>query len=304
MTTTRRPEESRLRLDPVEPFDFEQSLAFLRGFLPCAGDQVCSTTTLTTGGYAGGAPFVAEVAEGDGGSLTADVDWLDAPGDLDAAGAWLRGFLSLDDDLIGLYETARSDPPFGRIVEALYGYHHVRFTTPFEAACWAALSQRTPMAVSKRLKRALVEACGRVVDVDGGEVLLFPTPEMVLADPDAVRRTIDHERKSKTLLAAADAFASEDLAALGDDGLRDRLAAVWGFGEWSSEFVALRGFGRLSDIPRTERRLREAVADVYGLESDAATDADLDRLSEPYGPLAGYWAHYVRVWAFRQTLGG
>jgi len=30
-------------------------------------------------------------------------------------------------------------------------------------------------------------------------------------------------------------------------------------------------------------------------------DWELDRLSAPYEPQAGYWAHYIRVWAFRQS---
>lgn len=50
---------------------------------------------------------------------------------------------------------------------------------------------------------------------------------------------------------------------------------------------------------RTERRLREAVAALYDLDGEAASDAAMDRLSAPYDPLGGYWAHYIRVWAER-----
>lgn len=296
--------DDRLTLEPAQPFDFDHSRWFLRGFLPCSGDHRCAGGALTTGGFAEGVPFVAEVRESTTSGLAVDVEWLDGPGDPDAVATWLRAFLSLDDDLAGLYRPARDDPAFGRVVEDLHGYHHVRFSTPFEAACWAALSQRTPMAVAKRLKRSVVETCGRIVERDGDEIRLFPTPQMVRDAAPAIDDVIEHDRKSKTLLAAADAFAAEDLAALDDEVLRERLAEVWGFGPWSSEFVTLRGFGRLSRIPRTERRLREAVADIYGLRVEEASDADLDRLSEPYRPLEGYWAHYVRVWAFRQSLVG
>jgi len=48
--------------------------------------------------------------------------------------------------------------------------------------------------------------------------------------------------------------------------------------------------------------IREAVAGLYDLDAEEATDDDLDRLSEPYEPQAGDWAHYVRVWAFRKSL--
>lgn len=293
-----RPAET-LQLTPRQPFAFGQSLAFIQGFAPCSGDHVCAERTLTTGGYAGESPFVVRVTEADAETIDVEVEWLAGRGDGVAVAEWLRGFLSLDDDLTGLYEAAETDPPFGRVVDELNGYHHVRFTTPFEAACWAALSQRTPMGVARGLKRSLVEACGRVVKIDGQEVLLFPTPEMVADNAAAVEDAIGHDRKRKTVLAAAEAFEDDDLSTLGDDALRDRLEAVWGFGEWSSEFVALRGFGRLSGLPRTETRLREAVANLYELDTEEADDSDLDRLSEPYAPLAGYWAHYIRIWAFR-----
>jgi len=299
MVATSRLDDTHLRLEPVQPFDFTQSLAFLRGFAPCAGDHRCTTDALATGGYADELPFLARVVA-KGAALDVAVGWLDEPDDLDAVGAWLRDFLSLDDDLTALYAAAAADPPFGRVVEALHGHHHVRFSAPFEAACWAALSQRTPMAVARRRMRALVAACGRVVAADGGEVALFPTPSRVLAEPAAVRDAIGADRKSRTVLAAAEAFAGEDLAALDDGALRERLDAVWGFGPWSSEFVALRGFGRLSGLPRTERRLREAVAALYDLDAEEASDVDLDRLSAPYAPMWGYWAHYVRVWAARR----
>lgn len=270
MAATTHADETHLVIEPVQPFDFEHSLAFLRGFIPCSGDHICSTRTLTTGGYAGDASFVARITEADATALAVDVNWLDDPGDLIEMSAWLRGFLSLDDDLTNLYETAEEDPAFERVVDDLDGYHQVRFSTPFEAACWAALSQRTPMQVAHSQKRALVEACGRVVDIDGGEIPLFPTPEMVRTAAPAVRDAIDNERKTKTILAAADTFANEELTALDDEYLRERLEEIWGFGEWSSEFVALRGFGRLSEIPRTERRLREAVADLYELDTGEA----------------------------------
>lgn len=156
------------------------------------------------------------------------------------------------------------------------------------------------MPVARRLKRALVQACGRVVEADGRVIALFPGPANVRSDPMAVRTAIDHDRKSRTVLAAAEAFTTEDLATLDDAALRARLEDVWGFGEWSSEFVALRGFGRLSGLPRSERRLREAVARLYELDTKAADDEALGRLSEPYAPMQGYWAHYVRVWEFRR----
>lgn len=306
MAASSIPVDASIALEPTPPFAFDQTLAFVDGFVPCADDRLCRDGTLVTGGYADGDPFVATVAvdrpraDRDGAdALAVDVRWPAGDGDPAAVAGSLRRFLSLEDDLRPLYRAAAGDSAFGSVVETLYGYHHVRFPTPFEAACWAALSQRTPWTVAQHQKRALVEAAGRVVSLDGYEVTCFPSPDRVLAAREAVAEAIAHERKSKTILGAASAFASSDLRALDDVALRERLAEIWGFGDWSSEFVALRGFGRMDRLPTTEQRLREVVADLYDLDADGASDDDLAELCEPYAQLPGYWAHYVRVWLER-----
>lgn len=287
-------------LEPTQPFDLGKSIAFIEGFTPCAGDHVCSRQTVTTGGYVDDAPFTVRVSDNEDRTLVAEIDWVESPGDPAAVEDWLTAFLSLDDDLRDLYETGRADESFRPVLRDLHGYHHVRFPTPFEAACWAALSQRTPMNVARRYKQDLIGVAGETVSVDGSEISLFPTPTAVREAAAAVSTVIDNERKTKTILSAAECFTHESLDDLSDTELRDRLADIWGFGDWSSEFVALRGFGRLSGLPRTERRLREAVGELYDLDAPA-TDDDLDRLSAPYDPHAGYWAHYIRVGAFQQS---
>lgn len=289
-----------MNVEAVPPFEFGHSLRFLDGFTPCAGDHRCEPGRLVTGGFVDEQPFVADVSAESGAAdrLAVDVHWVDEPGEESAVADWLSAFLSLDDDLTALYDAASEDPAFERVVQDLYGYHHVRFPTPFEAACWAALSQQTPMNLARQQKRTLVEACGRVVEYDGRDVTLFPTPEMVRSAAGRIDDRITNDRKTRTLREVTTAFAEDSLGELDDGALIERLTDIWGFGEWSSEFVSLRGFGRLSRVPRTERRLRVAVADLYDLDGQVATDDQLDSLSDPYGSAAGHWAHYVRVWEF------
>jgi DNA-3-methyladenine glycosylase II len=50
----------------------------------------------------------------------------------DAAETRIRCFLSLDDDLRPFYAIGEADPAFAPVVKALYGYHQVKFLTPFE----------------------------------------------------------------------------------------------------------------------------------------------------------------------------
>ena len=78
----------------------------------------------------------------------------------DAAADRIRFYLSLDDDLQPFYELGRDDTYFQPVIDKLYGYHQVKFSTPFENASWAVLTQRNQMANAQRMKTALVERFG------------------------------------------------------------------------------------------------------------------------------------------------
>ncbi|WP_254535186.1 DNA-3-methyladenine glycosylase family protein [Halomarina litorea] len=288
-----------MELRATEPFDLRQSLAVLARSPCCADDVRCRDDRLVTGGYADGYPYVVTVREGVGNRLVGEVEWLESSGDerivADAVGA----FLSLADDLGPLYAAADEDAVFGPVVEELWGYHQVRFPSPYAAAVWAALSKRTPTTVARAQKRDLVAACGRMVDRDGGDRLaLFPAPEMVRARSEAVGSLLDGT-KARTVLAATEAFAEEPLSTLPTSRLVSRLEDLWGFDARMAEFVALRGFGRMERPPADEYELRSTVGDLYGHGDDPTAEA-LDRLADRYEPLSGYWAHYIDVWAARR----
>ena len=59
--------------------------------------------------------------------------------------------------------TLRPDRPFAPVVRKLYGYHQVKFLTPFENACWAILTQRNPVPAAKEIKRALSGIASRLI---------------------------------------------------------------------------------------------------------------------------------------------
>lgn len=289
--------DTTLALPAATPFAFSRSVSFLDRFAPCADGQVCRRGELVTGGFAP-EPFVAHLAPDGPDAVRAHVDWLDDPGDGVAVADHVDSFLSLSDDPSPLYETAESDEAFAPVASELRGYHHVRFPTPFEAACWAALSRRAPARVAAERRAALVRELGRTAVVDGAAMSLFPTPKAVRASPDAVRAAVARERESETVLAAAETFREADLRELGTDDLRERLESVRGFDPRSAAFVALRGFGRASVLPADDAGLRAAVGDVYDV--DDPSEEEVRRLAEPYGEYRGYWAHYLRA---RDLLG-
>ena len=292
-------------LTPAAPFDFEQSLDFLGMFTPTRGEQTLAPRTLTKAVMIGGQPVVFRVA----GAGSADAPRLEytlfaaapiTPETQAAAADRIAFYLSLDDDLRPLYAPGEADPAFAPVLRRLYGYHQVKFLTPFENAAWAILSQRNPMPVAQKQKLALAARFGGTLTVDGTAYTAFPAAAQ-LADlpPATLREVVNNDRRTEYLAAAARAFSTVDeswLRAAPYAEVEAWLRGIKGIGAWSAEFILLRGLGRLDRVPITEERLIAAVSHRYG-NGQALPAAEVARLAAGYGPWQGYWAHYLRATA-------
>jgi DNA-3-methyladenine glycosylase II len=288
---------------PAPPFDFAKSLAFLGDFAPMRGEQTVAPGSLRKAVGVEGTAAAFEVSsagtvEEPRLSYTLYSEEQLSTARREAALDRVAFFLSLADDLRTFYALAGEDPVFAPVAEGLYGYHQVKFLTPFESACWAVLSQRSPMAMSLRMKAALVEACGGGIRVKGELLRSFPEPEQVAAlGPDGLRELIRNERRAESLGAVAHAFAEVDERFLRTAPYAEVgtwLRSIRGIGEWSASFVLLRGLGRMERVPLTEQRLLDAASRLYG-RGETVTGEGLERLARPYGAWQGYWAHYLRV---------
>jgi DNA-3-methyladenine glycosylase II len=290
-------------LTPIPPFDFDKTLDFLGFFAPMEGEQVLAARALTKAVLIHGQIVVFEIAAPD--SIERPrLDYTlhsDQPiGDATRAAAADRMafFLSLHDDLRPFYAIALDDPPFAPVIERLYGYHQVKFLTPFENACWAVLTQRTPIPIAKQLKQALSARFGASLAIGDRRYMAFPeSARLADAELDELLELVGNPRRAEYLQAIARAFAGADEMWLRTAPYADVeawLRAIKGLGAWSTTFVLLRGLGRMDHLPLGEWRLGQAAAQVYGRALNAE---ELGQLAERYGAYRGYWAHYLRVGA-------
>ena len=287
--------ELHLTLHPCPPFDFGQSLAFAEGFTPTRAETGTANGTLTRLLSLEGRAVELNVREG-GEALRLHARSegpLDGAALLDRARFWL----SLDDDLGPFYRLAEADPPFAPVLARLHGYHQVKFVTPFEALAWALLTQRTPQAVARRLKRTLSDTIGPALDGKHA----FPEPGAVAEASAAQLADLMPALKAGRLQAAARAFSKtpEDwLRRAPLDEVRAWLLALPGVGPFSASLTLIRGLGRMAAGVEgggmDAAHLLDAARQVYGPGLDAA---DLGRLAEHYGDQRGWWAHYLRAGA-------
>lgn len=291
------------KLTPTPPFDFSKSLQFLGIFGPTKNEQTVSTHSLTKAISIDGQTVVFQLTSigttekpGLEYTLFSAKPFSQAMGN--AVVERITFFLSLKDDLQPFYRLGREDPDFAPIIEHLYGYHQVKFLTPFENACWAVLTQRNPMKIAQQTKQALVEKYGSSLEVSGSVYWAFPEPmQIAVVDESELLKMIRNDRRTEYLVAVARAFSEADeefLKTASDEEVEAWLRNIKGIGEWSATFIMVRGLGRMERVPLTEARLFEAASKVYGHGEELNRD-DLKRLADKYGLWQGYWAHYIRV---------
>jgi DNA-3-methyladenine glycosylase II len=288
---------------PTPPFDFDKSLNFLGVFMPTKHEQGISSRTLTKAISIDGQTVVFQltsIGTTENPSLEYALFSADpfSEATKNAVVEHIAFFLSLKDNLEPFYRIGREDADFAPIIEHLYGYHQVKFLTPFETACWAVLTQRNPMKIAQKTKQALVERYGSSLEAHESVYWAFPEPfQIAVVDESELLKVIRNDRRTEYLIAIARAFSEveeEFLKSAPDEEVEMWLRNIKGIGEWSATFIMVRGLGRMENVPLTETRLIEAASKVYGRGEELSRN-DLKRLTDKYGPWQGYWAHYIRV---------
>jgi DNA-3-methyladenine glycosylase II len=290
-------------LRPTPPFDFDQALDFLVTFPPMHGEQVVSEKALKRAAWASQTPVafrLTSVGTVEEPELRYELH-SDEPITEDDVAAVLRRievYLSLKDDLLPFYTLIDSDPPFVDVKQELYGYHQVKFLTPFENACWTILSQRNLLAVAQHMKRVLIREFSASVELDGMEYWPFPGAKIVAqAGVEDLTRLLRNSRRAEYIHGAAVAFSQVEESFLREAPYEEAsrwLRDIRGVGEWSAAFIMIRSVGRMEHIPYGDRSLMRIASQIYSHGRELSAD-EVQDLAAHYGDLKGYWAHYLRV---------
>jgi DNA-3-methyladenine glycosylase II len=287
------------KLKPKSPFDFKQTLNFLN--MVMSDDKFIGEESLTRALLVDGQIFAFKIINH--GSveeplLNYDIyspEKISKPVEnklLDQ----IVFYLSLNDDLKPFYDLSKEDPVFKEIIKNLYGFHHPKFLSPFESACWAVISQRTNMKFAYRILQDLINLLSRRIDIDGTVYKAFPDPRQILEiENEDLNSILKNKRKTVYLKEIASAFQTTDLDFLkksSSEDLKNWLLDIKGIGEFSAELELIRGFGRMEILPTHDKRLLSCFKNIYG---ENKNKNDLIKYSNRYNEYKGYWALYMRV---------
>lgn len=279
-----------LSVEVLGPWSLPTSRAFWEGFAPAALAPQAHNKTLRS---------VFRV-EGDWRRAEAEVTQVGSharitvsgEGDLDAAGRQTCRFLSLEVDARGWLEVAGRDPVIADAQQRLPGLRPCGFHSPYEAAAWSVLSQRTRIRQAARLRDDLVARHGE----DGA----FPAPNQL--------RALDLDlpgRKNEYLRAVADAalegrLDGAILRSLDPDEAVATVQEIKGLGPFAAELVVLRGANAPDALPRHERRLEAEITEQYGPHR---TLLDVSEVWRPFRTWAAVHLRALREQRAREISG-
>jgi DNA-3-methyladenine glycosylase II len=205
-------------------------------------------------------------------------------GDLDAAVGQVARFLSLDVDATRWPDVCHRDPVIARAQAALPGFRPCGFHSPYEAAAWAVLSQRTRMSSAAAMRRRLASQAGE----DGA----FPAPEAMIR---AVGSGLQLPgRKAEYLANVASAaldglLYAPRLKSMEPNVARKELQTIPGIGPFAADLILVRGANSVDVLPLAERRLRDEITCLYG------TQATLEEVSLAWLPFRSWASVHLRA---------
>lgn len=176
--------------------------------------------------------------------------------------------LDLDRDLAAIRDRLGRDPSVAGLMARHPGLRVPGGWDPFELAMRAVLGQQVTVSAARALGSDLMRICGGELPsslMRGGLGRTFPTPPAV-ASADLSGMRMPGSRRA-TLKALA-------LAVADDPGLLEastsleasvaRLRAIPGIGDWTAQYIALRGLRHPDAFPASDVGLLRGAADEAG----------------------------------------
>ncbi len=210
--------------------------------------------------------------------------------------ARMRRALGIDLDLRAFHDRFRFDPLIGPSVRAHPRLRPSARPDPFEALTFAVCEQLIEYERAAMIQRRLIARLGRHDAISG--LRDSPSAATIAAQAPALLASFDlTEGRAVALRRAAKEVASGRVDLDADDpheqerGWR-RLRSIPGIGSWTVQMLALRGQGRLDQLPAGDLSYLKLVGRLAhhgppGAPAPRATEAEVVALFEPYEPWAG-----------------
>jgi DNA-3-methyladenine glycosylase II len=174
--------------------------------------------------------------------------------------------------------------------ERFPGLRPVLERDPLTALVRSISAQQINLAFATVVRRRLVQTFGRKHTVDGHEVWSYDAERLAAASIQAIRELQFTTRKAEYIVGvaqrvAADPVYFDELHALPDAQVIERLTALPGIGRWSAEWYLARTLGR-PVVTAGDLGVRKAVGSAY-FDGRLPSEAEVRSATAHWGAAAG-----------------
>lgn len=196
----------------------------------------------------------------------------------------VRKLLGFDFDLVAFSAWAAGEEKVAPLVVRFAGLRPSLSPDPFEALVTSITAQQVSLYSAVAIRNRFVERLGEAV----GRVWAFPSRERVASasDEDLVGLGFSRRKAEYVVGLARSNLDLGELALLPDEGVKERIVAVRGLGEWTADWFLARHLGRPHAWPAGDLALRKVVRAIYG-------DVDVRATGARFEPFQNLTAHYL-----------
>ncbi len=168
----------------------------------------------------------------------------------------LNRVLGIERDLAEFYSFSSTDNILGPLVRRFLGLKPPMFPTVFEALVNGIACQQITLTLGIHLLNRLTAKYGVAFEGEQTMASAFPRPEdLARLGSEALRPLGFSRQKSQHIvelskIVATGGFDLEALKNLKDEQAIEALEEIPGVGQWTADYVLLRGLGRLNVFPR------------------------------------------------------
>ena len=295
-------EQALAVITPRPPYDFELTAAYSTYFRGRYGADIFENGVLRHPTVLNGGPCLASVRSSgsvDSPRLEVVLTGPQLGGTaIHEAHEQVTRLLGTDQELVGFYSVAETDPHLAPVVSALRGLHVPQTATVFEGLVLAVLGQQISSHVARMLRTLFIETYGPYWQDDGTTYYAFPDPETIAAaGVEGLRSIKISARKAEYISGIATRVASGELDLEGlrewpDEEIVRLLTGIRGVGPWTAQWLLIRSLGRTDGFPHGDLALQRAMGLLLKRGNPLGPEEALD-YSRRWMPYRSYVTAYL-----------
>lgn len=180
--------------------------------------------------------------------------------------------IGAETDLAAFRTGIGKDKRLGKLVDALPGYKYMRGPDLWTMMLSSLVAQQISGAAARSIRTKLARMYGHVIRVDGEEVPVMPSADVMIELKDEQLREAGLSfKKAEYARGMAQAIVDRDIV---QDDLKhmppaqmiEKLSSLKGVGVWTAECIGIFCLGHQDLLPADDLGIQNAVAKVYKLK--------------------------------------